>query len=389
MKTIVLDTNILHGNWKLRGKKLDTLLQMAAKDIIKICVPRVVVRELARQEHQHIHDAGGKLKSWLDMAPEFWTTRLKSEDGDECPQGKKAARRAWIDAELNKAGSIDEIFEEIRSYFMSRNITILDTSHPDISRLENDYFGERKPLKGGGEGVADWIIWGTMIDSLPSGNEVIFVSDNYSDFANQSSSRANSHLEIHPDMKGDTKKFTTFEYCRNLDQLLMNSLGPEGERLGGGDFVGISIKSDADLEDAAIEEAKRYLESLVGEECSPGDPLSTSLARSYSGMWKLDVDSVDVFEGDATWDKGLGADATAEIIGTVKIPARVVGHLRVEPENLSEFIKLNQDLDVSRLNNNRAVFKFDDYITFSVLIERVYEGVSVFRFEICDESGYL
>ena len=386
VKLIILDTNILFGNWEMEGEEFALLIGMVSAGIAEVGVPEVVVKELAAQEVASIKDSADSLKSWLISAHPFWLGRLRSLEDDTTPGLGKSRRRKWVAEELQKSQDFSTTAVKIQDFLSSKGFKILSHRIFDHARLADDYFLRRKPLKIDGSGVADWIIWDTVVNATPEGSDVVFVSKNTNDFAAPlDSSAEKSRRTLHSDLLDDVGNFNSFSYATSLEQLLADYLSDEVDRYIAISEVEMNPLLSVDQGDEAIAEVERYLMALEGKELDSGGQLADILASNFKGGWKVRVDAVEVYSGDATWEPVElieDTECAAAIRGKVEVPVQVEALLEVNPEDVSDFILINPSVMSMDWNKGRPVFRVGIDRNFEFEIEGDSRRLSVLDYRI-------
>jgi hypothetical protein len=197
---VVLDTNEMFGDFRLRHRQLRFLLENARRPRFRVCVPDVVVHEIVNHFREHWSEA---------------LQRYEAAQRDlEALVGRTIADRVLFD-EIRVAANLYEA--DLRREFESRDVHIepipADLAgverllRRDLDRLKP--FGDRrvtdeKRNRRDRGGMRDALIWESVLALCRrEPRSLAFVSDNVGDFAEASGNRP---LQLHPDLVHDLER---------------------------------------------------------------------------------------------------------------------------------------------------------------------------------------
>jgi predicted nucleic acid-binding protein len=163
---VLLDTNVLCGDWRLDHSATRLLLLEAENNRLQLLVPELVIREAVRRFGEDVNRLRGTItKSVKDL------------------------RRYGYDEAIARS-LYDSIEEGVHRYEMRlreslRNARAEVLDFPDIphERISNRVIERRKPIKANGSGYHDALIWEIVLSNISSTETLYFVSENTRDFA--------------------------------------------------------------------------------------------------------------------------------------------------------------------------------------------------------------
>ena len=162
---VVLDTNIMQkGGPELRGGSWPLLLNAASVGHFRLCVPEVVLRELAAHHRSDMVAA----KKMIDDA-----RRALSRLGAELLMPREVT-----DLEIDHAVTLFD--ERLRSMLMTRG-EVLPLPEIDHLSLVEAILTRRKPFSESERGYRDALIWHSVLEAAATG-PVVFVTNNHKDF---------------------------------------------------------------------------------------------------------------------------------------------------------------------------------------------------------------
>lgn len=171
---VIIDTNIICADYRLRTPAFHTLLNMGLEIEHKLFVPRIVLDE-------DVHRYSEDIRVWKDDLDKLW----------------KRGKRWLSDSPNNPDNPVtDELVEEeITSYrnmleamFAKAGVGVLpypNTPHAEVVRRIG---AKRKPFRveTKEQGYKDYLIWQNVLEVAQSpGDRVAFVSNNKRDFADE------------------------------------------------------------------------------------------------------------------------------------------------------------------------------------------------------------
>lgn len=165
--TIVLDTNVFYGDVLATGRLLGAVIEGAAAGDFRVVVPETVVMELARQYPERLD----KAIAAADRAVRSFAKEARQLGIDPLP-GLSIERDRLVAA-----------YERmLRDRLSGRGSSI--APHPEaLQRAVEWAVSRRKPFKLDGQGLPDAAIWLTVLDEAARSAQVLFVTENASDFS--------------------------------------------------------------------------------------------------------------------------------------------------------------------------------------------------------------
>lgn len=157
---VVLDTSVLHNDYKLDKAPMRVLLNVAALCHATVVLPRIVFDEHMRhfeedsKKYRHqIQDGLEKLNRWL-------------------PVGNVTAQIPEVTRPYS---------EFLQDIIDARNIEVPDYPHVDHKHILKRDLERRKPFGEKSKGYQDTLIWETILELLPRGEpaNVIFITANH------------------------------------------------------------------------------------------------------------------------------------------------------------------------------------------------------------------
>lgn len=179
---VVLDSNIIIADFWLESTNFKLLFESVKKGEVKVYLPEVVLDEVVSKFGKRLEDSKRKIES------ELKTFKKLSWKEQENP-----ITASIID------GSVAEYQKHLRKVVKGNSIEII--KYPKINHkfLANKAINKLKPFNRNEKGYRDCLIWEnvkgllTEIESAVSQPELVFISNNYKDFAT-------NEYELHPDL---------------------------------------------------------------------------------------------------------------------------------------------------------------------------------------------
>jgi predicted nucleic acid-binding protein len=179
---VVLDSNIVIADFWLESTNFKLLFESAKKGDIKIYVPEVVLDEVVNKYSKRLEDSERKIDSELKTFKKL--TREKKEN---------PITSSVID------NSVSEYQKHFRQVVKDNSIDVIKYPKTDHKFLANKAINKLKPFNSNEKGYRDCLIWEnikellTESESAISQPELVFISNNYKDFAT-------SEYELHSDL---------------------------------------------------------------------------------------------------------------------------------------------------------------------------------------------
>jgi len=179
---VVLDSNIIIADFWLETTNFKLLFESAKKGDVMIYIPEVVLDEVVNKFSKRLEDSERKIDSELNAFNKL--TREKE---------KNPLTKAMIDK------SVSSYQKHLRKIVKDNSINVIKYPKTDHKFLANKAINKIKPFNSNEKGYRDCLIWEnikellTDSESAVSQPELVFISNNYKDFAT-------SEYELHPDL---------------------------------------------------------------------------------------------------------------------------------------------------------------------------------------------
>lgn len=214
---IVIDTNIVHQDYKLNGQRILKLYEASKKLGYELVVPEVVVDEIVNQYRRELESAHGTFLKGLSQLRKL--TELKNKETFETT--------TFVDEQC-------DAFElAYHQRLKELGITILPYPRVTHKMMVAKDLKRIKPFKEDSKGYRDALIWETVKENLiPSKRlfdecQVIFLSENTKDFGDGA--------KLHPDLEKELEDigFTweVVELVSDVDAFFKNRIDTEFEEL--------------------------------------------------------------------------------------------------------------------------------------------------------------
>lgn len=182
---IVIDTNIIHGDFYLRNAQIISLCETSKICGIRVLVPEIVIDEVINHYREKIDEANKDLE--------------KAKKGISFFYPMESVRDYFSPT------NTDQLLKDYRNALFKRldelNITIIP--YPNISHKElvKRDLARKKPFQPSGKGYRDALIWESVcnnIEKTDNNPDVVFINKNTKDFFEKGN--------IHPDLQTDVEK---------------------------------------------------------------------------------------------------------------------------------------------------------------------------------------
>lgn len=197
---IIIDTNIIHGDYHLRGKYIVTLSDAAKKLGYEVCIPEVVVDEIENQYKEELNTAYNNYTKNILNLEKLLPFSIKPSISDE---------------------SIIEALNDFRRRYerelQLKNIKVLPYPKVDHKFMVAKELNKKKPFKDSKKGYRDALIWETVkaelipVKDLFDEIQILLLSCNTNDFA--------SGNKLHNDLK---QELLDLGYGENVIKLQTN-----------------------------------------------------------------------------------------------------------------------------------------------------------------------
>ena len=179
---IIIDTNIIHRDYHLRGKHILTLSEAAMKLGYEVCIPEVVVDEIENQYKAELSSSYNKYCKDVDELDSLLPDSVKTVVTDKMVTSRLSKFRGQYIAEL-----------------YSKHVRILPYPTTNHKFLVEKELSQKKPFKDSKKGYRDALIWETVkselipVKDLVDQCQILLLTNNTNDFAKGN--------ELHPDLK--------------------------------------------------------------------------------------------------------------------------------------------------------------------------------------------
>ncbi len=231
-----------------------------------------------------------------------------------------------------------------------------------IDKFVAEYIRRNKPFKGDGtdegKGLADWLIWQSVVARAAGLKEVYFISANSSDFGSERegalapnliSSLGGRHNVVWlKDLKSLFERFPVVDADQSKDGKWPSVEAHDGE--DSGDF---SIYDD--VESAALAAAREWLENL--DALGSGGTEEFEIPKFSGGRdFSADVEFLEYVPSELTWSlvDDLGSDT---YFGTVQGFLSLDLMVWVPLDEVSEFVGSHPDFDAETVNQDIIGFR--------------------------------
>lgn len=184
---IILDTSSLHCDPMLQGAKLSFIIGCSNELGIQVCIPDTVLTELTNQFCKDLEKAKYKRNSAIRDIERLTLTSTSKFliPRSNCTRSDPATDTNFLAEEI--------LMDRRQRVFDNPNVELLPTPDINTKSLVEHSIKCTKPFKDSGEGLADAIIWHTVLTSLKPGERAIFVTNNSRDYISDNC--------WHPDLK--------------------------------------------------------------------------------------------------------------------------------------------------------------------------------------------
>lgn len=194
---IFLDSTALISDYHLDSTQFNILVESKTKLGIKLSIPKLVLDETVNKYRENLESYAKK----IEKAQSNFRRLTKKET-----------------IEINEVPDVDELTSEYHdyliNYFEEYDIEIIPLPDIPVAEIIERDLNRKKPFSGS-SGYRDYLIWRSVVSSsnISSHREIVFISNNKSDFANDK--------KLHQDLKDELKKLHVvnryrFKYYRNI-----------------------------------------------------------------------------------------------------------------------------------------------------------------------------
>lgn len=207
MKTIVVDTNALHDIYWFNQAKWQLIFSAIENLPYKLSIPIVIYHEIIAHYRKKLSDS---VKSYNRQISDC--NFLINEDKIDLIN---------IDIDFYTSKYKDE-FDKI-----SRHEKIIIEDYPDISHelLILKAANKIKPFKHNGSGYRDTLIWESIKKLLINDEQIIFITNNWKDFCDE------SHKNLHQDLKRELQNNPDIVVYESLEKFEQCELSKQYKQL--------------------------------------------------------------------------------------------------------------------------------------------------------------
>lgn len=177
---VVVDTNIFHGDPLMRRSHFRILLGQHLRGRITLALPEVVVREVPKLFQTQLDAAAGAI-------------------GTEAAKLRDLGHDPGVIALPDTAQARADFEQRLRAGLRERNVRIAPVTG-DLDELVDQSVAERRPFRGKSQGFRDALIWRSVLE-LADDDEVLLVTKNWRDFAQDDKHQDVLHQHLREDMQ--------------------------------------------------------------------------------------------------------------------------------------------------------------------------------------------
>lgn len=180
MKHIIIDTNVIHLDYHLKGVRITGLCSSCERLDHRVFIPEVVIDEMVKQYRDEVNECTEQINNALN--------KLKKRNVQIQLQS--------IDSALITSGYERQLRDRINILGI-HVIPYPKTAHKEMVARE---LNRRKPFKDSTKGYRDSLIWESIKEyckQVPKGDDIVFLTENSDDFASK------DKKTFHPDLIED------------------------------------------------------------------------------------------------------------------------------------------------------------------------------------------
>jgi len=348
LQHVVIDTNYFIGDPQLRNATWGDLLAAQQEDRIKVYVPEVVVREQVRlyvdPHHRELDKALGEFGR---------SHKVLTKRGLHLPEVDLADVRA------QRRGLVitTDYDRDFRQRLDSAGATVLPLPTVDTEDLARRYFNGQKPFKENGDGIADYLIWRTIVelhDSVPALDEIVVITKNTADFVDGG--------RLHPNLASDVDEDRVKWFPHSTD--FVRHLVAGSPKLISARFYPLKATGGGETTELfrAYAAAETYvngplLYSQISTDESYGDVEIVGY-EPHQIFESPTIEGVDLDESSATWSPYEEYD-DGTILGRLDVSAE----LHVTAFAYKSDLAIHEEVTVSRGDHNDHMSEVSDYLT--------------------------
>lgn len=208
---LIIDTNIIYGNWLLRNQETQAFLDFAKKTESTILIPKITWLEIRKNYKEEFLN---KQKSYVDAAKYFSSVLINKIEFIR------------VDPEIEK--QVDEYLDWLKTTLkLNNNEVIIPYSEDTLDKVAQRAIEKRRPFNSENQReFKDCLVWQSVLDTLEKGDydsheDVVLISNDKNAFATDK-----NNFDLHPDLKDEVNLVlpssfaSTFYYHVDLKSFL-------------------------------------------------------------------------------------------------------------------------------------------------------------------------
>jgi predicted nucleic acid-binding protein len=261
MMLVVLDTNIIVGDFHLSGTAARVFLQQLPRSSHALHMPQIVIDEVVNKYRSE----------WEQLRRNTEKPRKETAKRVQLPI-EPMITPAQVDQR------VDEYRTELRNRLASVSATVVPypkTPHDKLARREME---RKRPFSETGAGYRDSLIWETVLEILDGTEQVVALITADKDFADKN---GQLYPELLDDLTARGIRHDRVRVFKSLDDFIRQEVKPDFERLediraklDAGDYPGLDLAGviETQLEYEELPAARRGYEELGSGAAGVGLP---------------------------------------------------------------------------------------------------------------------
>lgn len=341
MPAVIIDTNAVIPDYKLRGPHWTTLSQGIQTLGIAAFIPEIVVDELSGNYNTHLSSVISKLRSQIKNLRDL---------GIELPSYDKPLSEISTD-----------YLSFLTEFAKTNNIEVI--SYPDltIKKLVSTSYEGKKPFKRHGEGFKDYIVWQSVLSLLSKGEKDIhLITNNSKDFCGEDGS-------LHSDLEETLVGFgVSVQIHENMKSFIDLKISPFLEELS--DII-VQISNDSFIGFETQSAVHKCIEEKLFNH--PLQHLGLKFPRGLNDASLIGHDEVEIRNID------VRRLSEQELVIEIKIISNFHFECIVDARDLSNFSD----------NNENIIFKSFQKMDEEKYTASIEEKLELLLYFIFDEEG--
>ncbi|MEY2372177.1 PIN domain-containing protein [Lysinibacillus capsici] len=199
--SVFIDTNIIYNDYFFKSANLKKLLKLSKVGLINLYITKFNYNEIIKKYTENIRIPLKQIRNTKHDLTKLGLDNIANFDNLKV--------RNHVDAYIDILGDI----------ISNHNMQIVDypVGSSTIQKISDKYFNNKKPFDENKVSFQDAIIWESIVEfySNESPDVIIFISNNYKDFAD------NTKTSIHEALAAD---IPDIKYYQNLDTFFDNEI---------------------------------------------------------------------------------------------------------------------------------------------------------------------